>query len=110
MEADLNKAFTDAFIHIKFIPVFFSEFDIWMPYEGEHIETMSNYTLYIVDVYEGNIFFNKKCNLVYGMFLKKLMNKNIKLKIKTFTSPPSPPALSIYIYYILHITFIFVLH
>ena len=92
MEADLNKAFTDAFIHIKLIP-FFSEFDIWMPYEGEHIETPSNYTLYIVEVYDGNIFFNKKCNLVYGMFLKKLMNKNIKLKITTFTSPPSPSAL-----------------
>ena len=100
MEADLNKAFTDALIHIKFIP-FFSEFDIWMPYEGENIETMSNYTLYIVEVYEGHIFFNKKYNLVYGMFLKKLMNNNIKLKIKTFTSPSSPPAL--YCYYINYI-------
>ena len=76
-EIDRTKAFTWAFAQIKEIPVF-SEFDDWKKWDDTKIEDLN---LYMVQVYSSNIFFNKKYNLVYGKFLKKLIENKIDLKI-----------------------------
>ena len=82
----MNKAFTHAFQSIKYIPTL-TEFDTWMPYEGEDINEMSKLTLYYVEAFEGNIFFNKKFNLVYGILLRKLIKYDIKVKIHSYVQP-----------------------
>ena len=43
--------------------------------------------MYIVEVYEGNIFLNKKYNLIYGKFLKQLLKHDVKLKILSYKQP-----------------------
>ena len=79
-EIDINKAFTHAGGSIKYIPKF-TQFDIFRPFDEDcSTDQFNNLTLYIVEVYEGNIFFNKKYCLVYGKFLKKLLKHNVKLK------------------------------
>ena len=85
-EVDENKAFTNAGGKIKEIPVF-NEFDIWKKYMGENINKLHCLTLYLVEVDKGNIFFNKKFNLVYGKFLMKLLNKNVEIKIHYYKQP-----------------------
>ena len=86
IEVDMNKAFTHAFQSIKYIPTL-TEFDTWMPYEGEDINEMSKLTLYYVEAFEGNIFFNKKFNLVYGILLRKLIKYDVKVKIHSYVQP-----------------------
>ena len=56
-------------------------------YNGENINELHNLTLYLVEVDKGNIFFNKKFNLVYGKFLMKLLNKNVDIKIHYYKQP-----------------------
>ena len=75
VEIDRTKAFTKAFSKITHIPVF-TEFDIWKPYQNEELQGLN---LYLVEASTGNIFFNKKFNLVYGMFLKRLEEKTFKI-------------------------------
>ena len=78
-EIDRNKAFTSALCEITRIPVF-NEFDVWMPYENQDLEKLNPLTLYLVEVFEGNIFFNKKYNLIYGNFLKEMILRKVKKK------------------------------
>ena len=86
-EIDINKAFTHTGGSIKYIPKF-TQFDIFRPFDEDcSTDQFNNLTLYIVEVYEGNIFFNKKYCLVYGKFLKKLLKHNIKLKILWYKQP-----------------------
>ena len=85
-EVDENKAFTNAGGKIKDIPVF-NEFDIWKKYMGENINKLHCLTLYLVEVDKGNIFFNKKFDLVYGKFLMKLLNKHVEIKIHYYKQP-----------------------
>ena len=85
-EIDENKAFTNAGGKIREIPVF-NEFDIWKKYKEENINSFHSLTLYLVEVDKGNIFFNKKFNLVYGKFLMKLLNRNIDIKIHYYKQP-----------------------
>ena len=85
-EIDMNKAFTNAFQIIEHIPTL-SAFDTWIKYRGEDINKMSSLTLYYVEAFEGNVFFNKKYNLVYGYILKKLMKHNVRFKIHHFVQP-----------------------
>ena len=74
-EIDINKAFTHAGGSIKYIPKF-TQFDVFRPFDDEYsTDQFNNLTLYIVEVYEGNIFFNKKYCLVYGKFLKHLLKQ-----------------------------------
>ena len=83
-EIDRSKAFTWAFTQIKEIPVF-SEFDEWKPFgDDTHIEVLN---LYMVQVYSSNIFFNKKYNLIYGKFLKTMIQNKTELKIICFKKP-----------------------
>ena len=69
VELDVRKAFTKAFIDINRVPVF-SQFDEWKPYRGEEIK---NLTLYMVKVDKVSLFFQRTHCLVYGKFLKHLM-------------------------------------
>ena len=86
-EIDRTKAFTWAFRQIKRIPKF-NEFDAWMPMTDKiDIYKLSSLTLYMVEVYEGNIFFNKKINIIYGKFLRKLLEDNVQLKIIYYKQP-----------------------
>ena len=86
-EIDINKAFTHAGGSIKYIPKF-TQFDIFRPFDEDcSTDQFNNLTFYIVEVYEGNIFFNKKYCLVYGKFLKKLLKHNVKLKILWYKQP-----------------------
>ena len=85
-EIDENKAFTNAGGKIREIPVF-NEFDIWKKYKGVNINQLHCLTLYLVEVDKGNIFFNKKFNLVYGKFLMKLLNKDVGIKIHYYKQP-----------------------
>ena len=56
-EIDINKAFTHAGGSIKHIPKF-TQFDVFRPFDDEYsTDQLNNLTLYIVEVYEGNIFF-----------------------------------------------------
>jgi hypothetical protein len=79
VEIDVSKAYTRAFMNIEQIPVF-NEFDVWETYDQEKIK--DDY-LYIVEVSKFNLFFNKKINLCYGYFLKKFLDLNYPLTIKT---------------------------
>ena len=92
-EIDRTKAFTWAFTQIKEIPVF-SEFDDWkhgdtlLPngnnWDNTKIEDLN---LYMVQISSSNIFFNKKYNLVYGKFLKKLIENKTDLNIICYKKP-----------------------
>ena len=66
MEIDRNKAFTAAFSEITQIPIF-NEFDNFRAYQGEAIEDL---TLYVVRAEKHDLFFNRRYNLSYGIFIK----------------------------------------
>ena len=86
-EVDVNKAFTHAGASITKIPRF-TQFDIFRPFnESCDINQFHSLTLYIVEVYEGNLFFNKKYCLVYGKFLKQMLKDNVKLNILWYKQP-----------------------
>jgi len=75
VEIDVSKAFTKAFSNITKIPIF-NEFDNFIPYDNSKFQ---DYNLYIVEVDELTLLFNKKFNLCYGYFLKKLDLTNLKI-------------------------------
>ena len=52
------------------VPVF-NEFDMFKPYKGEEL---NDHCLYIVKATEHNMFFNKRHNLCYGLFLKRFVS------------------------------------
>ena len=86
-EIDINKAFTKAFTSIKKIPIF-RQFDIWRKWSNTlNIGDMPSLTLYMVEVANANIMFNKKHNLIYGKILKKLLNKGVKCNILYYKQP-----------------------
>ena len=66
VEIDRNKAFTAAFSEITQIPIF-NEFDNFRAYQGEAIEDL---TLYVVRAEKHDLFFNRRYNLSYGIFIK----------------------------------------
>ena len=72
-EIDVSKAFTAAFVKIKKIPIF-SEFDSFIPYDNSPIQDLN---LYVVKTNTFDLFFNKRYNLCYGMFLNRLTNIEI---------------------------------
>ena len=79
VEIDRTKAFTWAFNQISKIPIF-NAFDSWKAWDGTlDINKLSSLTLYKVEVSKGNMFFNKKFNIIYGMFLRKMDLSNIKI-------------------------------
>jgi hypothetical protein len=57
------------------IPIF-NSFDKWVDYTNSEIE---DYTLYRVSSTTTNIILNKRYNLLYGLILKQLNNKDFKL-------------------------------
>ena len=87
VEIDRSKAFTWAFNQITKIPIF-NAFDSWKVWDGTlDINKLSSLTLYKVEVLKGNMFFNKKFNIIYGKFLRKMDLSNIKIiyyKIPSF--------------------------
>ena len=79
VEIDRTKAFTWAFNQISKIPIF-NAFDSWKAWDGTlDINKLSSLTLYKVEVSKGNMFFNKKINIIYGKFLRKMDLSNIKI-------------------------------
>ena len=79
VEIDRSKAFTWAFNQISKIPIF-NAFDSWKVWDGTlDINKLSSLTLYKVEVLKGNMFFNKKFNIIYGKFLRKMDLTNIKI-------------------------------
>ena len=79
VEIDRSKAFTWAFNQISKIPIF-NAFDSWKAWDGTlDINKLSSLTLYKVEVSKGNMFFNKKFNIIYGKFLRKMDLSNIKI-------------------------------
>ena len=79
LEIDRSKAFTWAFNQISKIPIF-NAFDSWKAWDGTlDINKLSSLTLYKVEVSKGNMFFNKKFNIIYGKFLRKMDLSNIKI-------------------------------
>ena len=79
VEIDRTKAFTWAFNQITSIPIF-NAFDSWKVWDGTlDINKLSSLTLYKVEVLKGNMFFNKKFNIIYGKFLRKMDLSNIKI-------------------------------
>ena len=79
VEIDRSKAFTWAFNQITKIPIF-NAFDSWKAWDGTlDINRLSSLTLYKVEVLKGNMFFNKKFNIIYGKFLRKMDLTNIKI-------------------------------
>ena len=79
VEIDRTKAFTWAFNQISKIPIF-NAFDSWKAWDGTlDINKLSSLTLYKVEVSKGNMFFNKKFNIIYGRFLRKMDLSNIKI-------------------------------
>ena len=86
-EIDINKAFTHAGASITKIPRF-TQFDMFRPFnESCDMHQFNSLTLYIVEVYEGNLFFNKRFCLVYGKFLKQMLKDNVKLNILWYKQP-----------------------
>ena len=95
-EADITKAFTGASMKFDEVPVF-NQFDIWQKYDdNKDFTKMSDYTLYFVEdtahtlvlsrtIRNSHLMFNKKYNLCYGHFLKKL--DTTKLRILYYRSP-----------------------
>ena len=79
VEIDRSKAFTWALNQISKIPIF-NAFDSWKAWDGTlDINKLSSLTLYKVEVLKGNMFFNKKINIIYGKFLRKMDLTNIKI-------------------------------
>ena len=79
VEIDRSKAFTWAFNQITKIPIF-NAFDSWKAWDRTlDINKLSSLTLYKVEVLKGNMFFNKKFNIIYGKFLRKMDLSNIKI-------------------------------
>ena len=79
VEIDRSKAFTWAFNQITKIPIF-NAFDSWKAWDGTlDINRLSSLTLYKVEVSKADIFFNKKFNIIYGKFLRKMDLTNIKI-------------------------------
>ena len=79
VEIDRTKAFTWAFNQITSIPIF-NAFDSWKVWDGTlDINKLSSLTLYKVEVLKGNMFFNKKFNIIYGKFLRKMDLSIIKI-------------------------------
>ena len=79
VEIDRSKAFTWAFNQISKILIF-NAFDSWKAWDGTlDINKLSSLTLYKVEVLKGNMFFNKKFNIIYGKFLRKMDLSNIKI-------------------------------
>ena len=84
---DKRKAFTHAGGQIVKIPVF-NEFDVWKPYDLKcDFRRLGDYTLYVVQACQGNIFFNKRYNLVYGIHLKKIVMRGVAIKILSYKMP-----------------------
>ena len=84
---DTRKAFTYGCSKIVKVPVF-KEFDIWKPYvDKSDVNKYNDYTLYLVKACQGNIFFNKKFNLVYGLHLKELIKRGVAMKILYYKVP-----------------------
>ena len=84
---DTCKAFTHQGSKINYIPMF-KEFDVWKPYDHTcDFNRFNNYTLYYVQANQGNIFFNKKINLVYGKYLKELVKRGVVMKILYYKTP-----------------------
>ena len=79
VEIDRSKAFTWAFNQISKIPIF-NAFDSWKAWDGTlDINKLSSLTLYKVEVSKADMFFNKKNNIIYGKFLRKMDLTNIKI-------------------------------
>ena len=79
VDIDRSKAFTWAFNQITKIPIF-NAFDSWKAWDGTlDINKLSSLTLYKVEVMKGNMFFNKKFNIIYCKFLRKMDLTNIKI-------------------------------
>ena len=74
VELDRNKAYTKGTMDITKIPIF-CEFDIWKKYDYEKndFNKMNDLTLYLVKSKVKNMFFNRTYNLIYGMYLKKIL-------------------------------------
>ena len=84
---DKRKAFSKSASDIVKVPVF-KEFDIWKPYgDKSDVNRFGDYTLYLVKACQGNIFFNKKFNLVYGKHLKQLISRGVVVKILFYKKP-----------------------
>lgn len=72
-EIDGNKAYTYAFINISQVPIY-NEFDNWKYFrKKDNIEKLHKLTLYIVKVKKPNLFLNKKICLIFGLFLKYMI-------------------------------------
>ena len=70
-EIDINKAFTHAGGSIKYIPKF-THFDIFRPFDEDcSTDQFNNLTLYIVEVCEGNIFFQQEVLLSLWQVFKE---------------------------------------
>ena len=79
VEIDRSKAFTWAFNQITKIPIF-NAFDSWKAWDGTlDINRLSSLTLYKVEVSKADMFFNKKFNIIYGKYLRKMDLTNIKI-------------------------------
>ena len=84
---DKRKAFSKSASDIVKVPVF-KEFDVWKPYgDKSDVNRFGDYTLYLVKACQGNIFFNKKFNLVYGKHLKQLISRGVVVKILFYKKP-----------------------
>ena len=84
---DRRKAFSKSASDIVKVPVF-KEFDVWKPYGDKYdVNRFGDYTLYLVKACQGNIFFNKKFNLVYGKHLKQLISRGVVVKILYYKKP-----------------------
>ena len=84
---DTRKAFCKAGSDIVKVPVF-KEFDVWKPYgDKADVNRFGDCTLYLVKACQGNIFFNKKFNLVYGKHLKQLISRGVVVKILFYKKP-----------------------
>ena len=84
---DKRKAFSKSASDIVKVPVF-KEFDVWKPYgDKADVHKYGDYTLYLVKACQGNIFFNKKFNLVYGKHLKQLIGRGVVVKILFYKKP-----------------------
>ena len=56
VEIDTTKAFTAASMKVKSIPIL-NQFDSWKPFhDGVYILSLSGLTLYMVAVFEGDLF------------------------------------------------------
>ena len=82
---DRRKAYSYQAKMISKVPVF-KEFDVWQHYDYSKcdVHRNGNYTLYLIKVCQANVFFNKKCNLVYGKHLKELIKRGVAMKIIAF--------------------------